>query len=68
MINKIKGVIINDEYLNFSNFVKGMLVLIKCSYNDDWSYIMMDLSKTRDSNLCTDNCGSKYAYPFFILF
>jgi hypothetical protein len=46
-----------------------MGLLIKCSITDDWSFVMMDLAKGKHE--CSEerrDCGSAYAYPYFIIF
>ena len=59
----------DDQYLNFHNVVNGIITLIKCSITNDWSLIMVDMSHTgSECNEEEHNCGSSYAYIYFIVF
>lgn len=46
-----------DEYVNFKNFLYGMMTLFKLCTGDDWSYTLIEIQKT-----------NSYASFFFISF
>ena len=45
LFNKIKTGIIIDDYINFKNYLYGMMTLFKVSTSDQWSLIMWDVTK-----------------------
>ena len=63
----VEGDTINN-YMNFSNFGMAIIMLFRCSTGEDWHIAMFDCVRPRRCIDGTSNCGSAYAYLFFIAF
>ena len=68
MFKKVTKGIVIDRYNNFSNFGFAMLTLFRCSAGEDWGEFMFDLSRTSESCVPNETCGTGFAYIFFIMF
>ena len=57
-----------DDYMNFKNFGMAFLMLFRCSTGEDWNLVMFDCVNPVQCIDGTNNCGTPYAYLFFICF
>ena len=60
----IQGKIV-DDYINFKNFIYGMMTLFRCATAEDWIQIMKDHSKDLSNCIPSIDCGSS-TFIFFI--
>lgn len=50
----VKGEVIDEEYMNFSNFGYAMLMLFRISTGEDWNSVMNDTMDIRNCRLGTE--------------
>ena len=59
-----KGKVI-DDYVNFKNFIYGMMTLFKATTGDNWAQIMFDTNKILPNCTKTIDCGSSKIHFYF---
>ena len=64
----LSGVMINADYMNFSNFTMSLILMLRMSTGEDWPTVMYDTMNTKDDCIPNFNCGTPWAPIFFLFF
>lgn len=62
-----KGEVVN-EFNNFKNLFYALQTLFKCLTREEWTNLVFDMRKTPPNCTVNEDCGSEYAYLYFISF